>query len=227
MCFEVIPIKKLSGKKQILLAFVLVIACFLFAVRALTSIPIVLFRGEAVVCLDPGHGGKSLGALSQDKKRKEQDDNLALALRVKTALEARNVTVVMTRETDVDVSLQQRCRIANLNRADLFVSLHRNSGDNGTGMEVWICDKPSKKEEKLAGDILKGLVKASDLPMRGVKKGYRNSSGTNYYVNANTNMPSCLVEVGFITSAADNRNFDRNLNAYAESIADAICKNLP
>ena len=217
---------KLSDKKQVAAAFAAVFLCFIIAVKALSSVTTVIFTTKHIVCLDPGHGGEESGALSKDKKRREQDDNLALALKVKSSLEKKDIKVIMTRENDSTVSLKERCVIANNANADLFVSLHRNSSDDGTGMEVWIKDKPSPEEEKLATDILNGLISASELTNRGVKKGYRNKSGNNYYVNGNTKMPSCLAEVGFITSKADNENFDKNIDAYAETIAQAIYENL-
>ena len=132
----------------------------------------------------------------------------------------------MTRDDDSDVSLKDRCKKANKSKSDLFVAIHRNSSSDGTGMEVWIKDKPSKEEKRLAEDILNALVKCSGQLNRGVTKGYRNTSGNNYYVNANTDMPSCLVEVGFITNKEDNEKFDKLIDTYAQSIADAIYENL-
>ncbi len=217
---------KISGRKQVFIAAAVVFVCFFIAVKALSSATTVFFKDTYVVCIDPGHGGKTLGAVSKDGKRLEQDDNLALSLKVRDCLEKKDVKVIMTRDRDADVSLKDRCRKANRAKADIFVSIHRNSSDSGTGMEVWINDKPTKEEKKLASDILKGLVRVSGMAERGVKLGFRNSSGSNYYVNANTNMTSCLVEVGFITNEEDNKNFDKNIDRYAEAIAEAIYKNL-
>ncbi len=220
-----IEIKKILNK-QLILAFVLVLICFLIAVKALSSITTVIFDERYVVCVDPGHGGNDAGATYSKKSRLEKDDNLKLALLVKQELEKKNIKVIMTRVDDSQVSLKERCKKANKSRADLFVSLHRNSSSDGTGMEVWIKDKPDKQEVKLAESILNGLVNKSGLLNRGVKKGYRDTSGNNYYVNANTNMPSCLVEVGFISNKNDNENFDKNIEKYAQCIAKAIVENL-
>lgn len=178
------------------------------------------------MCIDPGHGGDETGAVSKNGKRQEKDDNLKLSLKIKDELEKNDVKVIMTREKDDTVSLKERCVIANDNNADLFVSVHRNSSDDGTGMEVWIKDYPSDEEISLAEDILSALVTASSLKDRGVKRGYRNKSGNNYYVNGNTKMPSCLIEVGFITNEADNGNFDKNIDSYASAVAAAIYENL-
>lgn len=215
-----------KDKKELIIAFTAVMLCFIIAVKALSSVTTVIFTHQYVVCIDPGHGGEEQGAWSKDKKRREQDDNLALSLKVKSELEKRDVQVIMTREDDTTVSLKERCVIANNKKADLFVSVHRNSSDDGTGMEVWIKDKPSKAEAQLAEDVLNALVSSSGMTERGVKRGYRNKSGKNYYVNGNTKMPSCLAEVGFITNEKDNENFDKNIDRYAAALAQAIYENL-
>ncbi len=211
---------------QLTVALVMVLVCFLIAVKALSSITTIIFEDKYVVCLDPGHGGKDVGATYSNKSRLEKDDNLTLALKVKEYLETQDIKVVMTRDTDKYVSLKERCRKANKSKADLFVSLHRNSSDSGSGMEVWIKDNPTAEEYRLGKSILSALVDESGLTNRGVKKGFRDSSGNNYYVNANTNMPSCLVEVGFISNKIDNENFDKNIEKYAKAISTAIVESL-
>ena len=80
---EVILIKN-KGNKQLAAAFIIVLLCFLIAVKALSSVTTVIFKDEHnTVCIDPGHGGDAAGALSSDKKRFEKDDNLALSLKIK------------------------------------------------------------------------------------------------------------------------------------------------
>ena len=58
-----------------------------------------------------------------------------------------------------------------------------------------------------------------------MKNGYRDRTANNYYVNANTNMPSILLEVGFISSDEDNRAFDENIDKMAVEIAKVIYRN--
>ena len=60
--------------------------------------------------------------------------------------------------------------------------------------------------------------------MKSVKFGYARGDGNDYYVNSHSNMPSCLVELGFINSETDNELFDENIDAYAESIARSIAE---
>lgn len=197
----------------------------LAAALLLSSAWVIWQSNERVdVVLDPGHGGHDAGATDGD--RLEKDDNLALALETAEALKARGVNVRLTRKDDTFISLEKRCKIANRSHAKLFVSLHRNSAENAQGVEIWIGSEDDPACRALAQAILDGLDAAGISQNRGVKTGYAQGDG-NYYVNKNTQMPSCLAELGFITDAQDNALLDENRGAYAEAIAAAIQSQLP
>lgn len=198
------------------------------------AVPVEAEIDEIVVCIDAGHGGEDDGAVNQSKTRFEKDDNLRLALAVEQAFaKYPNVKTVMTRTTDVFVELQERCDIANNANADYFISLHRNSALNGNGVEIWINNKSGRDntwDKRMAEYIMDWLDQAGVSQRRGIRTGFRNDTSNNesnnYYVNRYTNMPSCLIEMGFMTSEIDNRYFDENLNQYAESIAAALIEML-
>ncbi len=78
------------------------------------------------VVLDPGHGGKDPGAITAQGLY-EKDLTLDIARRLSARLISSGLDVHMTRNSDVTLSLEQRVRIANSARADLFVSIHVNS----------------------------------------------------------------------------------------------------
>jgi N-acetylmuramoyl-L-alanine amidase len=79
-----------------------------------------------VIVIDAGHGGHDVGA--QSLVRNEKDINLAAALALKARLERTGrYRVVMTRDSDVFIPLEQRVRIARAAKADLFISLHSDS----------------------------------------------------------------------------------------------------
>lgn len=181
---------------------------------------------KKTVCIDPGHGGSSSGAMGEGGTRLEKDDNLRMSLAVRDILQERGYTVVMTRDADTDISLEGRCKIANKARASLFVSIHRNSAPSGKGMEMWIHSTDPTDDRLLAENILSCLEAAGISANRGIHIGYREGANLNYYINRNTKMPSCLAEIGFITSDGDNKNFDEKLTAYATAIADGIEKTL-
>lgn len=208
------------GNILLVISCVAVAASLLFAVKYLSGIVTRYYDNEKVICLDAGHGGSSSGATSADSKRLEKDDNLRLTLKIKAELEKRGIKVVLTRGDDSDVSLADRCKKANRRRCDLFISVHRNSSDAGSGIEAWISQIPKGKEKKTAAKLTERLSEISSLADRGVHQGFRDSSAKNYYVNSNTNMPSILLEVGFITSEEDNKMFDRDIDRYAAAIAE-------
>lgn len=175
-----------------------------------------------VVCVDAGHGDYDGGTTSLDGTRYEKDDDLALALVVQKYLEKYGVTVVMTREEDVFLELQDRCDMANNANADMFICLHRNSYDGEiSGVEAWVHNKEPEPDTLLANNILKNLEEVGVTENRGVRYGYVGNSYINYFVNAETVMPSCLVELGFLTDDRDNQLFDENLEEYGKAIADA------
>lgn len=176
------------------------------------------------VCLDAGHGGEEVGAVLG--KRYEKDDTLKVTKLVEKKLKKKNVKVIMTRKKDKDVSLQERCTIANQKKADLFVSIHMNSATVGNGIEIWCKGAKEEKDTKLADNILTGLTKTKIQQNRGIKYGSIEGESSDYYVLKNTNMPSCLIELGFISDEKDNQLLDDNLEEYAQAIADGIVKTI-
>lgn len=189
------------------------------AVIIAIAVAAVILNDTVQVVIDAGHGGSDVGA--EYNGRYEKDDNLAVALLVAQKLKEKGIDVELTRDDDTFISLEKRCRIANRRQAELFVSLHRNSAEGANGVEIWVSSDEPEKDVSLAEDILKNLDKAGISQNRGVKSGYARGDG-NYYVNSHTDMPSCLVELGFINSEEDNTLFDQNLDAYAQAVADAI-----
>lgn len=177
-----------------------------------------------IICLDPGHGGGDVGA-SDGADRLEKDDNLAMALALKAALEALDVEVLMTRDGDEGVSYADRVAVANDAGADYFLSLHRNSG-GGKGVELWLSSKASRAEKRSAQALLDAVTEASGYASRGVKTGKVTTSTEDYRENADTLMPSAIMELGFMDRAADNDIFDDRLEAMAEALALALCKEL-
>jgi N-acetylmuramoyl-L-alanine amidase len=78
------------------------------------------------VIIDPGHGGHDTGTIGADGT-KEKDVALAIAKKLRTVLTEQGLEVVLTRETDRFVRLEERARLANVGRGDLFISVHCNS----------------------------------------------------------------------------------------------------
>ena len=148
------------------------------------------------VCLDPGHGGKDPGAVGHGYK--EKDLTLRIAIEAGKILEDYGVEVVYTRTSDVYVELQDRAKIANTAKVDSFTSIHINSATNNiaNGVETFNYTN-SQSGKPLSTSIQDSLVNSKVFQNnRGVKE-------ANFAVLRLTNMPACLVELGFITNKDD------------------------
>jgi len=101
--------------------------------------PAVATKKDLIIVIDPGHGGKDPGALGRTGTR-EKDVALNIANHLRDLLIKEGSTkVLMTRESDVFVELEDRATFANTHKADLFVSIHINSHPQASvkGMELY------------------------------------------------------------------------------------------
>lgn len=207
-------------RKRVITLVVIIISIILIII----SINLVKKDDKIVICLDAGHGGSDVGAVLEN--RYEKDDTLKIAKLVKKYLEEQDIKVIMTREKDENVTLYERCKMANKKKADLFISIHRNSATAGNGIEIWVNSKKESKDINLANSILNNLEKTKIQNNRGIKYGTIKGENTDYYVLTNTHMPSCLIELGFITDSKDNELLDNNAENYAKAIAKGIIKEI-
>ena len=134
------------------------------------------------------------------------------------------IKVYLTRDDDSDVTLAERCKSANKKHCTLFISVHRNSAEDkkANGIEAWVSRNPKGDEYTLAENLVANICKLTGQQNRGIKKGFRDNSFGDYYINSDTDMPSLLLEVGFITNDNDNKAFDEKLDETAETIAKTI-----
>ncbi len=149
-----------------------------------------------VVVLDAGHGGSDPG--TQAEGLDEKDLNLAVTQMVAALLEQQGITVVCTRTEDVYVTLADRAALANAVEADIFVSIHTNASSTSTafhGIETYhLPDAQAARQ-------LASAVHASVLEATGAND--HNVRTANYYVLRETDMPAILVEMGYVTNAAE------------------------
>jgi N-acetylmuramoyl-L-alanine amidase len=103
--------------------------------------------GVSRIVLDPGHGGHDPGVRGNGLN--ESELVLDVTLRLKKLLEkAPGIDVVLTRETDVFIPLEQRTAIANRQGADLFLSIHANASRNlkARGIETYFLNFAANPE---------------------------------------------------------------------------------
>ena len=111
--------------------------------------PVIARRQFSLVAIDAGHGGDDIGVRTADGLQ-EKEITLDVARRLRQRLETRlGVRVIMTREDDRTLSLDERAAIANNNKADLFLSLHVNGalGPGLAGAEVYVLSLDSEGEK--------------------------------------------------------------------------------
>jgi N-acetylmuramoyl-L-alanine amidase len=102
------------------------------------------------IVIDAGHGGHDLGATgSNGLQEKELVLDIALRLRDIIRQQLPEIEVVMTREKDTFIALEERTAIANAQSADLFLSIHANSGQalDASGVETYYLSINANKEE--------------------------------------------------------------------------------
>lgn len=160
-----------------------------------------------VIAIDPGHGGSDPGAIGPNKLQ-EKTVTLAVAQKVQALLERAGATVLMTRKTDVDVfgpnasavdELNARTVGANINKADVFVSLHINAFTSPEvgGTATYYYQK-SNYDILLAKCIQENLANSGGLQDRGIH-------AAGFYVIKKTKMPSVLAELGFISNPDEEK----------------------
>ena len=148
---------------------------------------------DYTIAVDPGHGGDDPGAVGPSGYT-EAECALDIGLRLRDLLEAGGAEVVMTRTTDVTVSLSERVNIANNAGADIFVSIHNNAFDGtAQGIETFYYEglPPDSDAAELSHNLQDELIDEIDSPDRGVKT-------ANFYVLRETWMPASLTENMFI-----------------------------
>lgn len=127
----------------------LIISIFIVICGVVISTP-VLAQQKFVVVLDAGHGGKDPGAVG--RRVKEKDINLEIVLKLGALIKKNHpdVKVIYTRTKDVFVELGERAKIANRNKADLFISVHTNAAQSKSakGTETYALGL-AKTEENL------------------------------------------------------------------------------
>lgn len=161
------------------------------------GVPTAKKPSEITVFLDPGHGGPDSGALSP-RSFPEKQVNLLVAREVRSELTRMGYNVLMTRDDDIFIPLQERPRKAHEIKADAFVSIHHNApAHDGDAASVRYLSVFAWNDigKALASSIEKSLAAAlaGELPSKGVMH-------ANFTVTRSTQVPSCLLEVDFVTS---------------------------
>ncbi|ATO27410.1 N-acetylmuramoyl-L-alanine amidase [Bacillus atrophaeus] len=168
------------------------------------------------VFIDPGHGDQDSGATGYGLL--EKNVNLDIGKRLNSKLYSAGALPVMSRTGDTFDSLEERVNKGAKAKADIFISVHANANDNNSanGTETYY-DKTyqSANSLKLAQNIQPQMVSALGTRDRGVKT-------AGFYVIKYSQMPSVLLETGFVTSPIDSNILKQS--AKKDRLATGISK---
>ena len=171
---------------------------------------------HAKIVIDPGHGGDDPGAVVTFSEKHEADHTLTTALLLKKELENLGATVILTRESDKSVSLENRAQLSNREKANAFISLHFDSGpnSNASGTTGYYFTSTS---ENLAQTVNKYIARNLTLKSQGTKF-------QNFLVLRENKQPSILLELGYLNNPDDNKLIEST--EYQENIAKSIASAL-
>lgn len=161
---------------------------------------------KKTVVLDAGHGGKDAGAVPEGGNITEASVNLSILKYVVAYMEKEeDVRVICTRTQDEELSRDARVQLANQSQADLFVSIHCNSGKGGNGTEVMYMPLTDEKKRQNTGFTSQQLASVLSDSVSD-ELGFKNRGlvkGEQIEIIRKAEMPAALVEVGFLNSAPD------------------------
>src|SRR5579862_1995651 len=193
------------------------------------------------VVIDPGHGGTDRG--THGRASFEKVMTLDVAKRVERDLAGSGLRVIMTRTSDTTVPLEDRVELAHTQGADLYVSIHFNSGGFAEGIETY-CAPPAGASSTanfsgsgvdrdtgggdcsavannrfdsqnvwLAHCVQKSLLRATGAMDRGVRR-------ARFWVLRYASCPAILTEAGFLSNSTEEQRIMRS--DYRETLAKAI-----
>jgi len=159
---------------------------------------------EYSFCIDPGHGGSEPGAIGPTGLT-EKEINLTTSFYFRDSLEAAGATVYMTRVDDISLSLSARTNLANTMAVDRCLSIHHNasptSSANYTGVHIYL-DTP-EIDKHMASKIVTRLDEVLNIGVVSTNCGTRGVRANNFHMVRETNMPSTLSEISFISNPAE------------------------
>lgn len=180
-------------------------------------------KQKGIIYLNPV-GGSDKNDKSTNK-RNAAKDNLEIALLVKEQLEEKNYKVIIARDDNTNVKVDERISESNKSKCDLMVSIDRyNSNENDIyGINAFISNSKNIKSQYLAASIINEFNGLAIYESPGKTNiGKIGDAEENYIENSKTNMPSCMLFIGSVASKEDNKKLDEGKEDYANAIANGI-----
>lgn len=213
-------------RKHLLPAFCLIVFVGILAFRLQTIDVFQTSREQTIVVIDAGHGGFDPGKVSPDNTL-EKDINLAIALHLKSYLEAQDCQVYLTRDSDCSLAdessnskkqsdMRNRVAFVEQLQPDLMISIHQNSFSSSKehGAQTFYYHN-SESSQFLAECVQSSLIEIADPENTRTFK-----SNDSYYILKNVSCPAVLIECGFLSNPTETALL--NTEIYQDKIAYAI-----
>lgn len=209
-----------KNKNLIVLTIVIFVLGYIIYTQHSVSV-FSLPTAKKVVLIDPGHGGFDPGKLGTNGEN-EKDINLKISEKLQEYLEQSGSFVILTRNEDESLAnsknqdLKERKNLANTGGADIMVSIHQNSFPKSRAKGAQVFYYNSSKEGKFLAQCIQDNLREFVSPSnnREIK------ANTDYYILRTTQIPSVIVECGFLSNDEEEREL--NTKSYQEKIAWAI-----
>lgn len=176
--------------------------------------PPVLPLSGATIMLDAGHGGTDTGAIRNGIQ--EKDINLQVTLKLRDVLVKQGATVILTRDTDVFLTLDERRALIALNKPTLFVSVHSNASTNPAidGIEAYYYNDAS---DILAQSLYQAVIDGLGEHGNWVRK--RELAVVHHEFS-----PAALIEIGYLSNTKERSSLVKD--DYQNKVADSIYKGI-
>jgi len=171
---------------------------------------------KEIVCLDPGHGGKDVGA--EYGSIDESEINLFVAKEVATDLVKSGYKVYLTRDDDTFIYKRDRARYCNSVNADILVAIHHNSYKTDRNVDYTTVLYYKETDKKLGSSLLEKIASNLEIRNQGISK-FDNSE---LWI---AKMPAVMTEAFFITNTAEYKLLQKDnsrLIVEAEAITEGI-----
>jgi N-acetylmuramoyl-L-alanine amidase len=167
------------------------------------------------IVIDAGHGGSDFGATFNETSEKMIVSQIAE--KIKSLNENKNITILLTRNSDELITLEKRTAYINSVKPDLVLSLHINANPNNekSGVESYVSDKSPfyAKSNAIANQLNVSLAKNSSLKVSETKL-------APFHILKKSEAPTVLFELGYLTNTKDRKYLTD------ETEQDAIAKNI-
>lgn len=208
----------MKTKLKILTLVILLLSALFINTKVLALMPL----SGKIIIIDPGHGGKDPGTISENIY--EKDINLAISKALEIELSKVGATVILTRDDDYDLSVpnvrwrkksdfDNRIKLINNSDADLYLSIHLNYLTNNSyyGPQVFYNNEENKKLASIIQEILNSKLN-SDREIKQIP--------SKTYMYDKLNIPGVLIECGFLSNFKEMKNLVNE--EYQQKIASLI-----